>query len=567
MVKRVFVFVCLSLLAATGMAANITTRVDRDPVRLNESFKIIFEADDNISAGPDFSPLEQDFEILSRSRSSNMQILNGDITQQTRWTLFVMAKHSGKLTIPSIEIGQDHSHSISITIKEDGDTGSAASENMEMFLEVEAQPTSAYVQSQILYTVRFYRAVNVNGASMSEPSFSGAEVLVQQLGDDTSFETQRNGRSYLVIERSYALFPQQSGEITIDPVTLDAQVATSRPGVFDPFGQNTTTRRLKSNSIRLDISSIPAAMQNQPWLPATELRLTESWSPRPPRFVVGEPVTRTLTLKAEGLTAAQLPPLRIQDGDGFRSYPDQPRLNDKRGDKGIKGTRQEKIALIPTRAGELTLPEIEVPWWNINTHQREVARLPAWTVQVQPGVSTAQRAPASTSSPESPAAPDAEAGTTKPRTETTVTEEAQAGIYLWLSLFFGLGWLATAIGWGVSQRRTHPPQKHSRTPAAKTSLSAVKKACQANEPQLAKEALLKWAEGFWPDNPPVNLGGIGQRLGDETQGEIEKLNRILYGSENTAWQGGSLWQALTRAAARPSQQDAGRKQSLPPLYP
>ncbi len=566
MVKKVFVFVCLNLSALSAMGANITTQVDRDPVRLNESFKIIFEADDKVSAGPDFAPLEQDFDILSRSRSSNMQIQGGDITQQTRWTLFVMARRSGELTIPSIQIGSDRSPQISVTVKEAGD-GSAAAENMDMFLEVEAQPVTAYVQSQILYTVRFYRAVNVNGARMSEPSFSGAEVLVQQLGDDTTFEIQRNGRHYRVIERRYALFPQQSGNITIDPATLDAQVVTTRPGVFDPFGQNTTTRRLKSKSIDLDVKPIPANMRNQPWLPAEEVRLTESWSLEPPQFVVGEPVTRTLTLKAEGLGAAQLPPLTMQDGDGFRTYPDQPRLNDKRGGKGIKGTRQEKIALIPTRTGELILPEIEIPWWNINTQQREVTRLPARTVQVRPGAGSARQAPASTASPSSSAAPGAKTETTKPRAETTVIEKTQAGIYLWLSLFLGLAWLATAIGWAISQRRTQPPQRHSHTPAETASLNTVKKACQANEPQLAKDALLKWAEGFWPDNPPVSLGGIGQRLGDETQGEIEKLNRILYGSESTAWQGGSLWQALARATANQPQREAGRKQSLPPLYP
>lgn len=566
MVKKVFVFVCLSLLVATAMAANITTRVDRDPVRLNESFKIIFEVDDNISANPDFSALERDFDILSRSRSSNMQIQDGDITQQTRWTLFVMAKHSGGLTIPSVQIGSGRSPQISVTVKEAGN-GSAAAENKDMFLEVEAHPTSTYVQSQILYSIRFYRAVNVNSARMSEPSFSGAEVLVQRLGDDTTFEIQRNGRHYRVIERRYALFPQQSGNITIDPATLDAQMITTRPGVFDPFGQNTATRRLKSRSIDLDVKSIPANMQNQPWLPAEEVSLTESWSQEPPQFVVGEPVTRTLTLKAEGLSAAQLPPLTMQDDDGFRTYPDQPRLNDKRSGKGVKGTRQEKIALIPTRTGDLILPEIEIPWWNINTQQREVTRLPARTVQVRPGAGSTRQAPATTASPSSSAAPGAKTETTKPRAETTVIEKTQAGIYLWLSLFLGLAWLATAIGWAISQRRTQPPHRHSRTPAATASLNTVKKACQANEPQLAKDALLKWAEGFWPDNPPVSLGGIGQRLGDETQGEIEKLNRILYGSESAAWQGESLWQALARATINQPQREADRKQSLPPLYP
>ena len=220
MVNKIFILICLSLLAANSFAANITVQVDRDPVSINESFKITFEADDTVSANPDFSPLQQDFEILSRSQSSNMQIINGSISKQTSWILFVMAKKTGKLIIPSIQVGNDFSPAISITVNEQSSSTSSAAENREMFIEVEAAPESTYVQSQILYTIRFYRAVNINGASMSEPDFNGGEVVAQKLGDDSTFETQRGGRRYIVTERQYALFPQQSGNLTINPIQL-----------------------------------------------------------------------------------------------------------------------------------------------------------------------------------------------------------------------------------------------------------------------------------------------------------------------------------------------------------
>lgn len=558
--KRVFLFLCLSLMTVTAMATNITARVDRDPVRLNESFKIIFEADDNINADPDFAPLEQDFDILSRSRSSNMQILNSEITQQTRWTLFVMAKRSGELNIPSIEIGSDHSPQISITVNAAGDSGAAA-ENMDMFLEVEAQPTSAYVQSQILYTIRFYRAVNLNSATMPEPTFSGGEVRVQQLGEDSSFETRRNGRRYVVIERNYALFPQQSGAITINPITLDAQVVNSRAGVFDPFGQNTSTRRLNSKRVKLDIKPIPTAMQNQPWLPAEDLRLSESWSQQSPEFVVGEPITRTLTLKADGLSAAQLPALPMPQGDGFKTYPDQPRLNDKRGSQGINGTRQEKIAIIPTRPGELTLPAIEIPWWNVNRQQREVATLPARTVQVQPGVGGAQATSSITQ-------PDTNTVTAETRAAPAgTTDQATPGIYLWLSLFFAAAWLTTSLAWVVSRRRTALLRGRPTTPGAKHCLGAVKKACERNDPHGTKRALLEWGAAFWPAAPPASLGDIGRRLDEDVQGEIESLNQTLYGSRQTGWRGDGLWQSLKKASANHAKRDRSDNQVLLPLYP
>jgi hypothetical protein len=575
MVKKIFILLCLSLLAVPAMAAHITTRVDRDPVGLDESFKIIFEADESLSASPDFSPLEKDFDILSRSRSSSMQIINGSISQKTQWNLSVMAKHSGRLTIPSIDIDGDRSPQISVTVKKAGtNSSSPIAGNGDMFLEVQAQPTSAYVQSQILYTIRFFRAVNVNGASMSEPSFSGGEVLKQKLGDDSSYVTRRNGRRYEVIERRYALFPQQSGTLTINPLSLDAQVVTASPGIFDPFGQNTTTRRLKSKSIHLDVKPIPTTMANKPWLPATDLQLTEHWSQQQPHFVVGEPVTRTLTLKAEGLTAAQLPSLKMQQSDGFKLYPDQPRLNDKRGSQGISGTRQEKIAIIPTRPGSVTLPAIEIPWWNTATQRMEVAKLPARTIQVQPAANGSPTAaqPAVPQQPQAPAQNAAEeTQPPTPETKTTVVEKQASGFYGWLSLALGLGWLGTAVAWFINSRRQRAldgKPEVTQTAAPRASLNAVKQACMNNDARQCKTTLLQWANCHWPDNPPSNLGEIGRRMQGETQQEIEKLSRVLYAENSTTWQGEALWQTLKKESNRNSNQGNKKKdRTLRPLYP
>ena len=41
--------------------------------------------------------------------------------------------------------------------------------------------------------------------------------------------------------------------------------------------------------------------------------------------------------------------------------------------------------LIPTREGHLTLPSIDVEWWDTETDQARVATLPARTVKVHPG--------------------------------------------------------------------------------------------------------------------------------------------------------------------------------------
>lgn len=564
MVNKIFYLFSLVLLSLNSQAANITVEVDRNPVSITESFMIFFEADDHISGSPDFSPLQQDFEILSRNQSESMKFINGNFSKKTRWRLRAMAKRSGTLTIPSIQFDNDNSPTINISVNKQSNTTNSAPANMEIFIETETDRQTVYVQQQVLYTIRFYRAVNISGASMSEPSFSNAEVVIEKLGDDASYETQRNGRRYIVIERKYALFPQQSGDITIEPVTLDAQVASPARSGFDPFGQNSTTKRLKSDNITLKVEPIPSNMRNQAWLPASDLQLTENWSQQADNFTVGEPVTRTLTLKADGLTAAQLPSLAMADMQGFKAYPDQPRLNDKLGNRGINGTRQEKIALIPTQAGKLTLPEIRINWWNVNTNKIESVTLPARTMQVQPSVSSVQTNPAAAIS--QPAAIVTE--TTTPAEILTVSH-ADSGFYSKLSILFGLGWLTTIIAWLISRSSNTANNTDNSTSKQlpKASLNAVKKACLGNNPQQSKTELLNWARRHWPDNPPANISEIGNRLNEATQQEIKHLNQALYGSASDNWQGSQLWQQLSVAEKTTTAKHRKKEDILVPLYP
>ncbi len=568
MVNKIFLLFSFVLLSFNSQAANIAVGVDRDPISIDESFVITFEADDHIKDSPDFSPLQQDFEILTRKQSESMKFSRGEYSKKTRWNLHAVAKRSGKLTIPSIHFGNDRSPSISITVNKNtsNNKSSGATKNSEMFIEVETKTDSAYVQQQILYSIRFYRAVNINAASMSEPSITGGEVIIEKLGDDSNFETQRNGRRYIVIERKYALFPQQSGDITIEPITLDAQIAVSGRGVFDPFGQNSTTKRLKSDSITLKIEPIPANMRNQPWLPASDMKITENWSQQAPEFIVGEPITRTLTLKAEGLTAAQLPSLEMADTQQFKSYPDQPRFNNKRGSRGISGTRQEKIALIPTQTGQLKLPEIQINWWNVNSNKMETATLPARTVQVQPGENTAPTSPVTALPQPAAVAPQ----TTPPATETITVVKEENGLYSRLSIIFGLGWLITIIAWWISRhnnKATNSIEITTKKQPPKASLNAVKKACLSNNPQQSKIELLNWARRHWPDQPPASIGEIGTRMNQPTQQEIEKLNQALYGSTGESWQGSQLWQQLNVAAKTKNKKPRKEDDVLLPLYP
>jgi len=559
------------LLALPSWAATITVRSDRNPVAMNESFRLVFEADGRIDDDPDFKALEQSFDIKSQSQGTTMQIVNGSVSQARQWTLVLMPKHSGRLVVPEISFGKDKSQPLVIGVAEQV-VPAAEANNPALFIEVSAASATggseAYVQSQVIYKAKLFRAVNVANASLSEPAINDADAVIEKLGDDREFETTRDGRRYVVLERSYAIFPQQSGTLTISPLTFEGQVVNRSRGMFDVFEPGGKIRRVQSEEVSLNIKAMPATEDQQQWLPAREVRLIEEWPEGvdlTKAVTAGEPLTWTLTLMADGLTAAQLPTITPMMPDGIKAYPDQPRqINDKKQETLI-GVRQEKIALIPTRAGEFQLPAIDIPWWNSQTGKREVVSLPVRKLNVvAPQV-------AETSEPLMPSS-----GNGMSVSGSTVTHLAASHEGRWriASGLLGIGWLLTVIAWFVTRRR-HERNDDIKHETTGPKVSAVKKAlqvaCQQNDAAAAKNAILGWAFVHWPEHPPGSLAEIAQRVDKSFSFEIMVLNRQLYSrvgpASGAGWNGAELWRIFKSELPHSKATVITNKPALAPMYP
>lgn len=562
------IFSALLLLVCTSTAlSSVKVTIDRDVVHINESFQLYFEIDASVNSSPDFSPLEKNFDILGRSQSTSINMVNGDYRAFTRWTLDVMAKNIGRQEIPAIKVGKDSSPVKIITV-----TNAAAPQagqgSEEVFFELDAQPREPYVQAQVVYTIRLFRAVNTQNSSLTEPKLSGAKAVIEKLGDDTNFETHRQGRRYLVVERKYAIFPQSSGSITIEPVVFTGQLSTGR-SLFDSFRSRSRMLRARSKAIQLNSRPIPDLFTGRTWLPANQLQLHETWSQNPPEFKVGEPITRTLALIAGGLTSGQLPELQPAVPEAFKQYPDQPSLEDSFNPDGVLGRRQEKIALIPSKVGEFVLPAIEVPWWNTETQHLEYARLPARKVTVQAAASPTAQPPALA----------ATSIRTDPRQEQSTPNETiaahtlgnnvQSNSLMWIviSTALGLGWAVTLILWWHSRRPTRAPlNSDAERPNAAKAIKGIRRACERGDPVAAKTALLAWSATRWPEDPATSLGLLAGRCSGDLTGEIQCLNLVLYGQAENSWEGAKLWTAFNRLASSKSQRSKNQDQGLEPLF-
>ncbi|MFY9972903.1 MAG: BatD family protein, partial [Chromatiaceae bacterium] len=461
------------------LAAGLLADPDRTRLGANETLTLRLIAEGQPKEEPDLSPLEADFEILSRSTSSRTTIVNGDMSRSQEWVLELAPKRVGDLTIPSLALGNERSQPVPVQVVP-ADQVEPGDGPRPLFLAAEVDSQSPYVQEPFAYRVKVYYRKPLLRASLSDPKIEGATI--EQRGDDHSYREVLDGEQYTVVERRYLVVPQRSGPLTIQSPRLEAVLIgatrpSSRPrgqrspladleemlggGIFNGMpGMSDTTgaRRVmeRGPDVTLEVRPQPAGTTG-PWLPAQSIQLADQWTPSPPRLRVGEPATRTLTITAQGITAAQLPTLDAGSAEGVKVYPEPPSTEDLPGSGPPSAVKTLKLALVPTREGPLTLPEIRLHWWDTVEDRERVSVIPARIFQVEPAAGTVASAEHGSKGAELPRpeehAPAASAKDSVPSSNDVPgpsrdlpDSRPPVGLWPWLSLLLGLGWLAT-LGW------------------------------------------------------------------------------------------------------------------------
>lgn len=557
MVSRLFFFVLLlSLLCASSAAAlQVKTVAERTQIGVGESLQIQLRLDGSPDAEPDFSPLDSDWEFLGRAQSSQYQIINGTSSHLVIYNLTLMPRRAGRLTIPALCVGNDCSQPLVIEVREKppGDAG----QNEPLILEADISPRQTLTQAQVLLHVRLLRRVDLREGSLSEPEPAGVEAVVKKLGDEKRYETRREGQLYQVHERSYAIFPQETGTLEIPALQFDG-ILLGGGMRLDFFGRQQGQRvRVKSQPLQVEVVPPPADLGARQWLPALDVELSDDWQQKLPDFVVGEPVTRTLRLKARGLQAAQLPTLHALAPESFKTYTDQPTREDRLVAEGLEGILEQKIAIVPTRPGPFELPAIRLPWWDTKQQRWREAVLGALRVEVAPGAESRPLVDAPL-----PALPAVQLSENPP-----APGDPNPGFWPWLSLGLGGGWLVTLV-WLWRSRQNHsvqmPQSVADAPPGEKAARQAVLKAASRNDAPQTRVALVAWSQALWPELSSRAYEQLSQSGGTELRRELARLDRHLYAREGQPWTGQDII-PLIKTFVTPA--PASSVSALPDLYP
>jgi hypothetical protein len=392
----------------------------KNVVRINERFQLTFTL--NTDEGKNFrGPDIADFNVLggpSTSQSSSVQIINGSVSRTVEYsfTYVLQAIKEGIFTIEPATIVVDGKTYQSNTIKvqvvqsastQQGDSGqsdgTATAEDFkdDVFIRVVTDKTNPMQGEQVIATYKLYFRVNINSPRIDkEPSFKGFWMnnLQKDLQNYVQYQETYNGQRYQVAElKKVALFPQQSGNITIPAMegTCQTQVKSasksrSRDPFFDNFFNDPFSSRyktieipLKSNSITLNVDPLPSANKPVDFSGAVgSFNFTSNINKT--ELKANEAINLKFTVSGTG-NVELVDKINVSFPPDFEVYDPKVTKNINISNAGISGQKVFEYILIPRVPGDFQIEEVKFSYFDLAKKQYITLTTPAYDISVDKG--------------------------------------------------------------------------------------------------------------------------------------------------------------------------------------
>jgi len=241
--------------------------------------------------------------------------------------------------------------------------------NKLFFIQTKLSKTKAVIGEHLVMTLYLYSSINFAALDIVvAPGTEGfwVENLLDRNNEFRSEPVMVDGRKYnRTALKKVALFPIKPGRLSITPALVE--IHTGRGGHLS------WSRSFKRTSLLMNVQveKLPVKGQPRGFDPANVGSYFFNGSIDDDSVRVGEPITLTLTAVGEGNIKNLVLPT-LTGAEGFKVYaPDSE--TDMMGDsESVKGTKTNRILIIPTKPGNHTIAEIEWSFYNPNSRRYEV---------------------------------------------------------------------------------------------------------------------------------------------------------------------------------------------------
>ena len=254
----------------------------------------------------------------------------------------------------------------------------SSAQKIDAFARVSVSPREGVVRQPYKVTIHVY-----SSTWFAKPlQFANLQVenaFIIPFSRTVSGINYINNKKYATLTFYYLVFPYETGDMIIP----ELEINTSIPPEGGYQGEPVT---IKTKSQKVRVGAVPSANDEDVWMVAKNVSITENWSRDLQNLKVGDVVERQIIISAEGTLPSLISPLEIEEPENVSVYPAQPELQDKRNDKDANGVRTETYSYLLEKEGELIIPEQVVTWWNPITKKVYQRTLPEHqlTVAVNP---------------------------------------------------------------------------------------------------------------------------------------------------------------------------------------
>ncbi len=405
----------------------------------------------------------------------------------------------------------------------------------DVLFELGCEPVAVYVQSQALCWARAMHAVELRDLSIVPPAARLASV--RPLGGPRVSEKNWQGRRYRVHEQRYAVFPFASGTLVLRGARLTGRLLDAKATAAD--GRRVI--ELAAAAAQLQARAEPNTTNASPWLPSRQVTLRDVWPEDGPGRL-GEPMRRTLRVEAVGVLAEQIAEIQLAI-PGMSVHPGPVRLETRLAGDMVVGIREQDYLIVPRQSGDHLIPEVTVVWWDTARQVSQTAVLPAKRLRVTGLAAEGRPTPAPLADNPGPL-PSRQPK--RPAESDGVPSDPFGHRIVVFVLGLGLVWLGVFMFYFAK-----------REPSS--TLRRLKRACQHDEGETARDVLLAHAARRWPTNPPQTLAALADRQANpRARGALLRLERHLYGPAGSGYRLAAEFAGLAEVCRMPREALPGK---------
>lgn len=236
---------------------------------------------------------------------------------------------------------------------------------IEALVEIHGGPP--YVGEPLRLVIRSAIHAQVASDRIIQPDLTDFDW--QQFGVDSTSEEFIDGFWMPVVTRVLMIYPLLSGRLTIGSFKRHITY-------FDPNGDRKETE-ISSAPVSIDVQSRDSITgQDNYWIPAKNIRITDMWDPEPDNIGFEETTQRTITVEAEGLTADRLPNLPSLRAPGIITFAGPVKRETIITDQGPIGRIVYRWRIRPVSQSVATAPPVKIRWFDVTQRQMRESVIP-----------------------------------------------------------------------------------------------------------------------------------------------------------------------------------------------